>query len=349
MFLIFLIVCACLFMSVKPTKKYNLLWADKPNADVIKGFFLLLVFLSHISGYYKFNTSYDLPYNVIRSLMGQTVVVAFLFFSGFGIMESIKNKEHYMDDFITQRIIKLFVHFDIAVTMFLIVNWMLGKHIGIKKYVMALTTWGGIGNSNWYVTCIICCYLFSFVCYRSMPDKKFNTGSLILLTSLCLNYMLLLSKYRPYYCYDTILCYALGSAFSIYRERITAYLSDFKRWCLVFGGAMFFCLIAVKYYRVLLIRVGYELSFCLVIVLLMMHLELRNNLPSRFLKYIGINLFGLYILQRIPMMALKDINCIENKYIYVIVCFIITLVLNYGYKQLLKRVDATFWQNNMNN
>ena len=96
-------------------------------------------------------------------------------------------------------------------------------HAALKlgvPYVPVDTTWGGIGNSNWYITCIICCYLFSYICARVTGKKTDKAAFLVLMGSLCLNYMLVLSKYRPWYCFDTILCYPLGMMFSVYKEKI---------------------------------------------------------------------------------------------------------------------------------
>lgn len=332
MTLIFLLIFLCLIFSARISKQFNYEYLEQSNTNVIKGFFLLLVFLSHISGYYKFNTSLDLHYNTIRAVMGQTVVVAFLFFSGYGVMESIQKKPHYMDGFLKRRVLKVILHFDVAVTLFLITQIILGRVISLKAYVLALTTWGGIGNSNWYVTCILCCYVFSYICYRCCRKNLLDKAFMVLLVSLSLNYMLLLSKYRPYYCYDTVLCYVLGVVFSVYKEKIIQYFNNNIKWLISFGGAMLICVLSFVYSKIFVLRVVYEITFCMLVILLMMHIKFK----STFFEYVGINLFGLYILQRIPMMYFKAINTFPNKYIYVFVCFGVTLLLNELFKRGLR-------------
>lgn len=323
-----------LVCSIKFTKQFNIDFLNKKNTTIVNGFFLLLVFLSHISGYYKFNSNFDYHYNLIRSVMGQTVVVTFLFFSGYGVMESICNKPMYMHTFLKNRPLKLLVHFDIAVTIFLIINWFIGRNIVLKQYILALTTWGGIGNSNWYITCIICCYIFSFICYHSAKGNVKGPAFYILLISLCLNYMFLLSKYRSYYWYDTILCYPLGVLFSIYKENIKEFFKSDKHYLLVCGGVIMICVISFMYSKRFIPRVVFELSFCLSIVFLMMHMKFKSS----FFEYIGENLFGLYILQRVPMMFFKATGAFDNKYIYVVTCFLVTLLINELFKKLLKLI-----------
>ena len=60
----------------------------------INAIFVILVFLSHVKTYVILDdvwyNSYFLKINIYLS---QLIVTTFLFFSGFGIMESIKNKK----------------------------------------------------------------------------------------------------------------------------------------------------------------------------------------------------------------------------------------------------------------
>ena len=57
------------------------------TTSVINGLFIWLVFMSHFTQYLP-----EYANNIIGTVMGQLVVVMFLFYSGYGIMESIKLK-----------------------------------------------------------------------------------------------------------------------------------------------------------------------------------------------------------------------------------------------------------------
>ena len=70
---------------------------------------------------------------------------------------------------------------------------------------------------------------------------------------------------------------------------------------------------------------------------------MRIVIDSRPLQWLGRNLFGLYILQRLPMIMLKP--CLLTgepsdlrKYGYVILCFGITLVLAVAFRETAGRM-----------
>lgn len=96
---------------------------------------------------------------------------------------------------------------------------------------------------------------------------------------------------------------------------------------------MAICIVSCLLSKSLIYRVIYEVSFCLVIVLATMHMKLKNS----FLEYVGVNLFGLYILQRIPMMYFKQI-IFNNKYLYVSTCLLATFILNFLFNKFVKLI-----------
>lgn len=70
-----------------------------PQTTCIKGIFVVLIFLSHSCQYIDTKT---LPffrlYLLLGSILGQLIVAPFLFYSGYGVMEQIKDKgESYVD------------------------------------------------------------------------------------------------------------------------------------------------------------------------------------------------------------------------------------------------------------
>ena len=60
------------------------------NTSPIKGIFVWLIIMSHYRGYYKTTQIYIC--RKILSYFGQKMVSLFLFYSGYGIIESIKKK-----------------------------------------------------------------------------------------------------------------------------------------------------------------------------------------------------------------------------------------------------------------
>lgn len=125
----------------------------------IKGFFLVMVFFTHIWTYTEFSNAYlDRPYQVLRQI-GQCIVVMFLFYSGYGVMESIKGKgQAYVRQLPRQRFLKVLLQFDCAMFLFLACRYLEGARYSLKKCCWSLpvgTVWGtAIGMCSAFCGCI---------------------------------------------------------------------------------------------------------------------------------------------------------------------------------------------------
>ena len=334
----FLVLLLFAVVSCKFYKYPNIDYLDKNNTDTIKGFFLILVFLSHITGYYNFNSEYDRLYFAIRNLMGQGIVTFFLFCSGYGIMEAIKKDISYIYKILKNRFCKTLLHFDIAVTIFLFVNLLLGYNVLFENYIFSLFAWTGIGNSVWYIFCILYLYLITYLIFKIIVQRKgrinYNQAILVLFL-FCILYVCVISKYRELYWYDTIFCYPFGMFYSLYKKQLFDLLCK-KKNVLIFAiiiSAFVFLIYNLKSF--LIIKFIYNIVFVSIILVLMMYIKCNN----RLLMYIGQNLFGFYILQRIPMFVLQDLNLINNKYIYVAIVFLLLFPVNYIFNKIIKAID----------
>ena len=91
-FIFILIALICSGLSVAKKNEFYSDYCSPKNTNTINAIFSILIFLSHAVTYVKLDGVLDGPYFEFRSFLGQLVVVTYLFFSGFGIMESIKKK-----------------------------------------------------------------------------------------------------------------------------------------------------------------------------------------------------------------------------------------------------------------
>lgn len=141
------------------------------------------------------------------------------FYSGYGVMESVKRKgEMYIRAFPAQRILKVLLQFEGAIALFWLYRYVTGTHYGLKKMLLTLVGWDGIGNSNWYIFCILWLYLFTFISFKIFP--KNHKKAVIGIGMLSLLYMVVMHKFgKEYWWYDTALCYTYGMLFSLYRKR----------------------------------------------------------------------------------------------------------------------------------
>lgn len=293
----------------------------------IKGIFLLLVFVSHFVQYLDLPGVWHAPYFAVKSWLGQLVVVPFLFYSGYGITESIRAKgAAYVRKMPVQRILKTLFQFDLAVLLFFICRLAMGKQYDLKTVLQTLVGWAGIGNSNWYIFAILFLYIFTWIAYRIFSRNEYLP--LVCTTVLTVGFVVVMREYRDGYWYNTVMAYVAGMWFSQFKKHIDRILSNdllFAIAAVLTWGAL---MVAHKYWwENVWIYQATAILFGLLIVLATTKIQVTN----RFLAYCGEHLFSLFILQRLPMLALDNTALEGRPYVYFAVCFVLTFILSKGF------------------
>ena len=268
----------------------------------------------------------------IRSELGQLVVVMFLFYSGYGVMESYAKKgRDYVKSFPKKRILTTLLNFDIAVLAFVILDVALGIKLGLKQIVLSLTAWESVGNSNWYIFVILFCYFVAYVSFLAIPGN--GRKAMWMVSILVLAGMIVLSYLKPSRWYNTILCFPAGMCLSAYKDRIMFFCKKHYIGVLTVS----FVVIMVFHWLPLprLHGIVYNVqgvAFALLTVLLTMKVKTGNVV----LHWLGVNLFPIYIYQRIPMIAITKFageEFVRNyPYVFMVSCFVVTSVIVWGYK-----------------
>ena len=318
-------------------KEFNEEYLSKENTSCIKGIFILIVFYSHLQTYIPYQPTKDGLIFFVVKFLGQLMVTMFLFYSGYGIYESIKNKKNYIKSIPKKRIIKTLLNFDLAVLTFLIINIFFNTTPSIEKTIMALIGWESIGNSNWYIFGILALYFTTYISFTLFDkNKKAAFLSQIALTLLLMIFLNVFKQGQTYW-YNTMLCYPLGMIFSLYKEQITNYMKNNKKYIpIVLISAISFILFkkSIKYNYIFYYLM--TISFTLSIVFATMKIQFK----SKALKWFGDNLFWVYILQRIPMMILHKLNYANgNAYRTALISFIATIVLTLIYSKFQKIIE----------
>lgn len=336
---LFALFCVLFLIGVKfaPKKEYFDDHISLQKSNAIKGVFVVLVFLRHGAQYVSLDAGYEKVFYYINGCLGQMIVTLFLFFSGYGVLESIKKKgKVYVMDIPKHRVLKVWVHFCIALLPFLALQLAIGKKVTMKKFVLSMLCWEAIGNSSWYIMGIILSYLIAFVAFMVF-DKDYKKAA-ILATILTAVTIAVLIPLRPSRYYNTLLCFPMGLWYSLYGRKWEAYLKEKQaRYMFATAICMVICLIT-NYCRHVNVAC-YEMaaiSFVGCILLLSMKICLDNL----FLRFMGGHVFSIYILQRLPMLYFKRvINLTDNVYIFFGVSFVLTLIIAVLFDQAMKYVD----------
>lgn len=194
--------------------------------------------MSHFNPYVRYTVPSDIWYLKAIGKVGQLMVTTFLFYSGYGIMESIKQKGTvYVSNIPKKRILGTLYKFILAVNCFAL---MAHYHIPLKRLLLSFIAWTSIGNSNWYIFAILMCYLFVFISF-SICGSNYKNGCMgVFLLSLLYVFVIFKCWKGQHWWYDTILCYPTGMFVSLYKEKVIELFQNRIKTLFLLGGALGF-------------------------------------------------------------------------------------------------------------
>lgn len=286
----------------------------------VKGLFVTLVFCTHFRTYPAVIPFFDQPIVCLCDHLGQLMVAMFLFYSGYGILESVKRKgPEYIQKFPQKRILKVLVQFDVAVLCFWALGIFLGEQFPVKRVLLSLIAWDDLKNSNWYIFAILCAYVFSYLSFKWLKVKT----ALFMITLLSFAYIVFVSRFKGDYWWDTILCFPAGLYYSYMKD---SFELNLRKHYLVYFIVSFVAFILVNHFC----RLNYfilgslrSVLFCIFLMILLFKFPINSAL----LKWLGSLVFPIYILQRIPMILFKHFGLDSSYELYFALCLATTLLL----------------------
>ena len=316
-------------------------YITKERTNSIKGIFIIVVFLSHIRPFilnsgYDFNGTGDLLFRRFLGIFGQLMVVMFLFYSGYGVMESIKRKgDSYVKSMPRHRILNTLLNFDVAVCIFLAVDLLLGQHVTAPQFLLSLVAWDSVGNSNWYIFAILICYIVTWLSALFTREPVQLLWSVFILITIA---AIVLFFFKEYYWYNTLWAYPAGMYYSNNKQKIEGYIdTHYTKSLLIL--ILLVALFSSIPWNLAGFRVNaLSIAFALAIVTLSMRLKIDNPI----LRWCGEQLFPLYIYQRIPMIILAATlpSWMLNGHplVYTVMCIVATVLISMGYKYFRIRI-----------
>ena len=339
LFLIFLLTTA----KVRRNGSFNSDYLSKEKTTAVKGIFTVLVFMTHFMQYIKPDRVWDGLYLAVNRHLGQMVVAMFLFCSGYGIVTSIRKKgKDYVLSLPKRRILPLWISFSTVIVLYLILAAAIGKQYPLRTILLAFTGWESVGNSNWYVFTILMLYFLTYVSFLAGGrNARAPFIPLTLLTALTvLMAVLELIAGRPSYFYSTVLLYPFGAWYTLFKERTDRFvMRDQKTYLTVLVAGLFVypILSALRRTAGIPAYFAWEIAFACLVLLITM----KVSWDSRLLNWLGTHVFGIYILQRIPMILLKQTGLIRSHpYVSFLIAFAATVVLAGGFAGLQRDVFA---------
>ncbi len=242
----------------------------------IKGIFILIVLISHISQ--RLNLS-DFVLNKIFlkanfTWLEQSMVVMFMFYSGFGVMMSaLKKGKQYYKNIPIKRVLKVLLHFDIVMLLILIIKALMGNKFSPSQVLLSILPW----DNYWYVFAILILYLISYIAFMIGKNNKVLVLSISF--ALTIVYILAIHSVKDIWWYDTVILYPLGMLYYTVKDKIENLFKNrpFIYWICLIVSAALFCvsLFKLDYFIVHEIK---HILFGVIIVLLTMKVQIHNKI-----------------------------------------------------------------------
>ncbi len=343
--LIFAFILICIiFVGIQSAGK-NEFYSDycsQKQTTSINGIFVVLVYFSHALQYVKLTGDINTPYATFRGYMGQLVVVTFLFYSGYGIMESIKRKgTDYVKSIPTKRFFKIWYHFAIAVGFYIIWCLIFKKDYPLSSYLLAFTGWKSIGNSNWYMLTMFVLYIAVFIAF--MIFRKSHFAAVILTSVLAFAFILFERKTgMPGYCYNTMMCFIVGMLFSLIKPYFDkVFLKNDVIWAI--GMLAVFALFVFFGTKKNVSAIYYTL-WAIFAAALVLFITMKVKIQNSILDWFGHHVFSIYILQRLPLNTMQQFKINEeHPFGFLIIGFVITIVIAIIFDAAMEKTDSVIY------
>ena len=316
MILIALILVISLILLHPEWGSYEQDYMKPETTRAVNGIFILFVFFRHIFQYRAFSDDLWSAAHWVDGHLGQFLVVSFLFFSGYGIMESIRKKgEAYVRSIPCRRVLFTWIRFALLVVLYLLLGSAVGEKYSAMDVILCLAGWQSAGNSNWYIFVILWLYLLTWIAYWAAGKPSDPKGLMrLIIIHLFLTMILaaVLAGLQQDYWYSTIFVYTAGMAFSVFRCEWNRWLSGHmlrNAGTLCVGGLLWGLCYAGRECIVVYQLAAVLFAFTLIWILG------RIKIRSRVFTWLGRHLFGIYMIQRVPMILLAENPMSDGSYL----------------------------------
>lgn len=322
------------------SKEYQTDFLSRESTSMINGIFVFLVFLAHFSQYVSDWWKYDSLFTKFFDLLGECVVCSFLFYSGYGMMEQIKkDKNAYLHKLMVKRFPSLWMKFSICVLLYVILAFIMKTDLTVGKVVLSFFGLSSVGNSAWYIFYMLFAYVAIYLSFRFIKNNKISLAILFLIFIIYTGIIYHVKFDSPaYYLVSFVLPF--GILFSIFKENflvifenhyIVAFLLSILLYVFTFIGRHYLRLGGWSYSFT-------AIAFTVVLILFTFKVQFKNKV----IQYLGKHVFEIFILQRIPMIALKPLYILwgggqlYSSIVYFFVCLVITFFLVHIFSLIFK-------------
>ena len=364
-----LIAVLCLLLLGKPRLNYTLpadgSYMSHDRTMAINGIFLVIIVLKHIcqNGYEPQEPDMWLRDSFIYPLV-QFIVATFFFYSGYGIMVSIRKKGNiYIHDLLSKRFLRLYLNFAVAafISCAAMATFYMEPMAAAKKFALSMVGMGGW----WFIVMTLALYLLTWISFRLCSARR-PWCAVFMLFALTLALCLALLPYKPQWWLDTEPCFAAGAAYCLLQPRIDAMLVKTRLpISLVGAGVTALAVVGIthlptfNYYTALVFQLNPEVDKPLRFLLYTQALAIPfaigitwffagiswQRVPA-FLKWFGgPAVFVVFLWHFIPLRLSCHLGLnTACPFLHVLAVFLCAIILGWLSIRLFKVIDGLFWK-----
>lgn len=332
-FLLVILVLICLWGIELP--RYQDDFLSIKSSTAIKGVFAFLILFSHARGYLTLSGSWiNSIYCAFQDHLGQLIVAMFFFYSGFGIWESFRSKKGYEQSFFRKRILKILLHFDIAIAFYVLVQLLIPITYSPRQYLFCWIGWEDVGNSNWFVFVILCLYLIALI--SMYLQRRLHRGGIIasIVLSAALWVSLRIVAEKDSWWVDTIAAFPMGMIASTQKDQLLLLLRRNRIPYLLTIALLILFIFVHKTIGTDIYGVATCVFCCLIVVI-----SSWAHLGNPILEWAGKNAFTIYIIQRLPMLLCAHLGLGSNPIVFLSISLPVTFLLAEGLSRLYTAID----------
>lgn len=291
---LFLLFAICCDMKFAGKDQYFEDYCSVRQTNAIKGICVLAVFLCHSMDYFYFVPDTWIEY--ISEYFRQLIVVPFFFYSGYGIMESIRKKGHsYVKSIPLKRCLRTMLYADIAVLAFAVLYLVQGSPLSVKQVFLSLIFWSKIENNTWYIFVNIALYLITYIAFMIFRKNHYAGAVATALLSLVLFYFLIATKSIIWY--NTFFAYHFGMWYSLLRKGIEKVV---MRNDIVYLIALLMAFLAYTLFRTFGSFYYFNICGCWLMTIIV-GITMKIKIDNPFLQFLGRHVLAFYVFHRLPM------------------------------------------------
>ena len=296
----YILIALVALISLKPRRGIDATNCLAPSQTVcINGICILLVFVSHLGHLllrpmgYEMVSWLDRAYLKLHIMHGQLIVVPFLFYSGYGIATQMMRKPGYSAGFLRNRALPLWLNFLVALSCYLIATIIFIGPVRVVEVLKSMVFLHAFGNPTWFLFCTMFAYMVVWSAFKFVQQRH-------LISAVCiagmLFYVVVVSRFRPVWWYDTALMFPIGVMAALYKDEVLALFS--KRYWVCAAIATLAFVVAFNFPWTRVFKYGFLLRQNALNVLLMaivLLLTMRIKVESKPLEWLGKHVFPIYI------------------------------------------------------